>query len=90
MNFGKSQFEIAQSSTKDEFLLDQGIEDASLAKSLGIFTIFIVLLALVTLVYFITKRCGGCCAKLRNWIAGKIFYKLPIRYVIVGYLKIFN
>lgn len=94
MSYGQSQFEIAKGSTKDEFLLKQGIEDSSLMKSLGVFAVSIALILCILLVYLLIKKCGTCCrnmfGKLRVIIGKKIFYSGPLRYVIVGYIKLFN
>ena len=90
MNYGKSQFEIAKESQKDEFLIEQGIEDTSLAKSLGVFAFSIGLILLLFLIYFITKKCGSFCQKIRVKIANKMFYSGPLRYVIVGFIKLLS
>ena len=89
MDYGKTQFVVAKDKTKNEFLLNQGIEDNSLMKSLGIFAVSVGLILLIVLIYFLIKR-FACCGKIRVMISKKIFYSGPIRYIIVGYLKLFN
>ena len=56
MDFGKSTFEIAKGTTKDEFLLENGIMYDSVAKSLGVFAISILIILLIFLIYLISKR----------------------------------
>lgn len=94
MDYGRSKFEIAKDNTKDSFLFDQGIEDSSLVKSLGIFAISLIFIAALFFIYFIFKKCasycGGLCAKLKTLIYKKLFYSGPIRYVIIGYIRLFN
>ena len=58
-------------------------------KSLGVFAVSIVLILLIFLVYFLIKR-FTCCQKIKTMVGKKMFYSGPIRYVVVGYLKIIN
>ena len=93
MDFGKSQFEVVKGVQKDEFMRQQGIEDTSLIKSLGVFFISICFIMLCFLLYYLIKKCArkcSCCGKARNFLQKKIFFNGPIRYVIVGYLKLMN
>lgn len=89
MDFGKSKFEVAKNSAKDEFMQQQGIMDNSLMKSLGVFALSIIIILLVILVYFLIKR-FNCCSKISAILNKKMFYSGPLRYVVVGYLKLFN
>ena len=65
MDYGKTEFEVAKSSTKDEFLVKQGIEDDSIMKSLGIFAISVGLILLIVLIYFMFKWFAFC-GKIRT------------------------
>ena len=96
MDFGMSKYEAAKSSTKDAFKKEQGIVDDSLMRALGIFFIAVILVGTAVGIFFCLRACRGnnCCArmgeKIRNKLRQKLFYSGPIRYVIVGYLKLFN
>lgn len=74
MNFGMSQYEAAKSATKDEFKRQQGIEDDSVMKALGVFFIGIVFILLILGCYFCmrsckgTGKCGQLGAKLRTML----------------------
>lgn len=62
-------------------------------KNLGIFAVSVALIFLVVLLYFAIKWCArscSCCLRVKGLLAKKIFYNGPLRYVIVGYLKLFN
>ena len=61
-----------------------------MARNLGIFTVAIVFILIVFLVYLIIRRCGSCCTRVKTLFANKLFYSCPIRYVMVGYIKLFN
>ena len=74
-------------------MTEQGIVSTDLMTSLGIFIISIPFMVLAVGLYYIIKTCTkkfACCGKIHNYIAGKIFYSSPIRYVIFGQLKVFN
>ena len=74
-------------------MIEQGIEDTSMAKNLGILFLSIVIIALFILIYFLITVCNrkyGCIAKLKERIKEKLFYNTFIRYMIVSYLKLFN
>ena len=74
-------------------MVEQGFESTDLITSLGIFIISIPFMALAIGLYFIIKSCSkkfACCSKILHYISGKIFYSSPIRYVILGLLKLFN
>ena len=58
-------------------------------KSLGIFAVSVGLILLIVLIYILIRR-FNCCGKIKIMIGKKIFYSGPIRYVIVGYLKLLN
>ena len=68
---------------------EQGIEDDSIMKSLGVFAVSIALILLVFLIYFLIKRCK-CCEKIKQMLYKKMCYSGPIRYIVVGYLKLLN
>lgn len=89
MEFGMTEFEVAKATTKDEFKREQGIMDDDLLKSLGVFAISIFIILLVMLCYLLIKR-FNCCSKIKAILYKKMFYSGPIRYVIVGYLKLLN
>ena len=62
-------------------------------KSLGIFAISIGIIILIVLLYFLISLCNKtfrCCAKIKTMIAKKLFYSGPLRYLVVGYLKLLN
>ena len=74
-------------------MIEQGIEDTSMAKNLGILFLSIIIIALFILIYFLITVCNrkyGCIAKLKERIKEKLFYNTFIRYMIVSYLKLFN
>ena len=50
--FGMSKFQIANETLQDDGLRNLGIEDTSLAKSLGIFGLALILIIIVTGIYF--------------------------------------
>ena len=70
-------------------MLEQGIEETFLIKSLGLFFVVLVMLLFIILIYFLLKLCN-CCTKVRKYLQSKIFYSGPLRYVIVGYIRILN
>ena len=74
-------------------MVEQGIEDDSLMKSLGIIFISLIIIALIMIIYFLFKWCNkkyNCGKKILDAIRKKVFYSAPIRYIIVGYLKLLN
>lgn len=60
--------------------------------SLAIFAIVSAFVVLVILIYFLIKKCPckKICTKLQTTIKRKLFWSGPIRYIIVGYLKLLN
>ena len=52
-DFGKSKFELANTTLSDEGLRNAGVSDPELFKSLGIFTVIAALLLLATGVYLL-------------------------------------
>ena len=79
--------------TKDDYLRQQGIKDDNAIKNLGIFAIVVALLLLVAGLICLIRLCCGkfkCCRKIGNLLQKKVFYSGPIRYIIVGYLKLMN
>ena len=70
-------------------MLENGIMYDSVAKSLGVFALSIAIILLIFLIYLISKR-FRCCEKIKAILRKKMFYSGPIRYVIVGYLKLLN
>ena len=63
--------------------------DDSIMKSLGVFAISVIIILLVILIYLLIKRCS-CCEKIRKLLSKKLFFSGPLRYVIVGYVKLLN
>ena len=63
--------------------------DDNLLKSLGVFAISIFIILFVMLIYLLIKR-FNCCSKIKAILYKKMFYSGPIRYVIVGYLKLLS
>ena len=62
-------------------------------KNLAVFGISLALIALVVLLYMLCRNCcrkDSICAKLKVKVAEKLFYSTFIRYIVVGYLKLFN
>ena len=58
LDYGKSEFDIANSKVEDGFLREQGIESTELINSLGIFAISLPFMALAVGLYFIIKACS--------------------------------
>ena len=93
MDFGKTKFEVAKGKNHDQFLSEQGIEDMDIMRSLGIFLITIAIIGIIILFYFIVRLANKrfkLCTKLQEVIAKKMFFSGILRYIIVGYLKLFN
>lgn len=92
MDMGKSKFDLADDTVKDEYLQQQGIKDNSIMKSLGIFFVGVAIILIAILIYVLCKKfpakCGSICNKIKNLIQKKLFYSGPLRYVIVSYLKL--
>ena len=63
--------------------------DDDLMKSLGVFAISIFIILLIMLIYLLIKK-FNCCSKIKDILYKKMFYSGPIRYVVVGYLKLLN
>ena len=63
--------------------------DDDLMKSLGVFAISVTIIIIAMLFYFLIKR-FNCCSKIKTIVYKKMFYSGPIRYVVVGYLKLLN
>lgn len=94
MDMGKSKFDLAEETEKDEYLQNQGIKDTSIMKSLGIFFVGVAIIVIAILIYVLCKKfpakCGSVCNKIKTMIQKKLFYSGPLRYVIVSYLKLQN
>ena len=93
IDLGMTQFEKAKSSTKNEYLRGQGIEDDSIMKSLGIIAFSLAILIFIFPIYLLISLCNRrfrCFEKIKTMIAKKLFYSGPLRYIVVGYLKLFN
>ena len=68
-----------------------GIQDSSLTKSLGFFTlVFLVLIALVLIYYAFkaSKNTKSIAYKIREKLEKKLFYSSFLRYMIVSNLKL--
>ena len=80
-SYTQSEFELAKTVT--------GIESEKVFYSLGLFILVFVAMLLSFLLYLIICR-FSCCARLKSMIKRRLCYRVPIRFVIVGYLKFFN
>ena len=90
---GKSTFEIKQSENQNEFLQQQGVQSKDIFQNLGIYLIFFFLAVFAVTLYFTARICArkrNLVQKLINSIKKYIFYQGPIRYVIVGYLRLLS
>lgn len=68
-DYGKSQFEKANSTLTDEGMYDMGVQDSSIFKSLGLFGVVIAGLIILLTVYWATigiKKKTGLAHKLRT------------------------
>ena len=73
----------------DEALRNSGVRDVELFKSLGVFTLIIVVLLIGVLLYFILKLCKGEKVTLvKNKLHEKLFYNGFLRYMTVSNLKL--
>ena len=62
-------------------------------RNLGIFALGVGALVIVIILFFLIRLCCAkisCCKKLGTMVHKKIFFSGPIRYVVVGYLKLMN
>ena len=75
--FSKSDFEIANGTTKDKFLLGQGITEKSLVKNLGLLAISFVIMVALFLIYFLMINCFK---KLDETLKKKLVYSASINF----------
>lgn len=69
--YGKSQFEKANSTLTDEGMMDMGVQDSDIGKSLGLFGVVIALLVFLIIVYWAAR-----CIKNKTGLAHKLRLKL--------------
>ena len=69
--YGKSQFENANSTLTDEGMKDMGVQDSDIGKSLGLFGLVIVGLVFLIIVYWAAR-----CIKNKSGLAHKLRVKL--------------
>ena len=70
-DYGKSQFQKANSTLTDEGMYDMGVQDSSIVKSLGLFGLVFSLLIFLISVYYAT-----ICIKNKSGLAHKLRIKL--------------
>jgi len=69
--YGKTQFEKANSTLTDDGMKDMGVQDSDLGKSLGLFGLVIAGLGLLVIVYLAAR-----CIKNKSGLAHKLRVKL--------------
>ena len=85
-DFGKSDFELVDSTLNDEQMKSLGVQDSALSKSLGLYGIvFLTLLALIGL--FVVVNFIPSFARFKKYLKKKLFFHSFIRYMIVSNLK---
>ena len=91
-DYGKSQFEIANSTLSDQGLKDAGVQDPQLAKSLGLFGFIVFGLFLLLIIWGIfkcfAKRGVNLGIKIKTIIEKKLFWSSFYRYLIISNLKL--
>ena len=78
---------------KDTYLRSQGVESTDIFFDMGIFVILIAIILLAYLVYLgfrLAANKFACCRKLMDWLKKYLFYRAPLRYVVVGYLRLLS
>ena len=89
--YGQSKFDKANATLTDYRMKNMGIQDSSLTKSLGFFTLGLLLLVLLVLVYFAfkaSKNPKSLISKMREKLEKKLFYSSFLRYMIVSNLEL--
>ena len=89
--YGQSKFDKANATLTDYRMKNMGIQDSSLIKSLGFFTLGLLLLVLLVLVYFAfkaSKNPKSLISKMREKLERKLFYSSFLRYMIVSNLEL--
>ena len=89
--YGQSKFDKANATLTDYRMKNMGIQDSSLTKSLGFFTLGLLLLVLLVLVYFAfkaSKNPKSLVSKMREKLEKKLFYSSFLRYMIVSNLEL--
>ena len=87
--YGKSEFDKAEATLNDENMKSLGVQDTSLAKSLGLYAIVLGGL-LIAIGFYVIMRflCLEKCKGVRTFLQKKLFYGSFIRYMIVSNLKV--
>ena len=91
-DYGKTKFGILEETLSDERIMKLGVEDVSLAKTLGVFLFVIVLIGISFGVYFLAKllaktnnpKVQGLIEKLKS----VLFYNSIFRFMIQSNLKL--
>ena len=90
--YGKSEYEVARESLSDERLLELGVTDASLFKSLGIFLLFLIVILIANSLLIILKVLEKFHVKLYHSmqvkLKEKLIYSSIFRYILQSYLKL--
>ena len=89
--YGQSKFDKANATLTDYRMKNMGIQDSSLTKSLGFFTLVLLLLVLLVLVYFAfkaSKNPKSLISNMREKLEKKLFYSSFLRYMIVSNLEL--
>ena len=61
--------------------------------NLGIYIVILALVSILLLLYLLVMICAKkfeCFRKLLNLLKRYMFYQIPLRYVIVGYLRLMS
>lgn len=89
--YGQSKFAKANSTLTDESMRNAGVQDTQLFKSLGLFTVIVVLLGILVVFYLGVRKANEqnvILFKLKVKLKKKLFYSSFLRYMIVSNMKL--
>lgn len=90
LDYATESLELAKEKVSDENLQAKGINDPDFFKSLGLFTIILVVMLALLGIYYLIKLCSNvpCFGKIKILLKKKLFYSSWIRYLIESNLKV--
>jgi hypothetical protein len=92
-DFGKSKFQLANETLSDERLLNAGVTDSGIWKTLGFFGVFLVIMLISIGIYLLLKWLSklerfACLKTAQHFLSKKLFFNSILRYLIVSNHKI--
>ena len=90
LEYGMSSYQKARMLSGGEYENQVGVKSTSVLLDLGVFFIAFVLVVFLFIIFLIVKFCArrvNCCKSVLAFFKKYLFYTMPIRLVIEGFLR---